>query len=82
MTRSGIPARGGRPQTADERGLEPTWGDFVEGQTVRLQGEVGPRYTVLGFRPGDLAELYPTGNNAHGGQRTVKAGRLRKVRGG
>lgn len=72
--------RGGRTFTAADRGLTPHWQDFVEGQVVRLAGEIGPRYTILGFRPGDLAELYPTGTNASGGQRTVKAELLRKVR--
>lgn len=79
-------SRGGRTFTAADRGLESHCtterGDFVEGQTVRIQGEIGPRYTVLGFRPGGLAELYPTGPSASGGQRTVRVDRLRKVRGG
>lgn len=79
-------ARGGRTFTAAERGLEAhrttDHGEFVEGQTVRLNGEIGPRYTLLGFRADGTADLYPATQSGSGGQRTVAADRLRKVRGG
>lgn len=52
---------GGRPQTAAERGLRPSHGQYTEGDSVKVTGLIGDRFTVLGFRDDevDLFEQRP-----------------------
>lgn len=64
--------------TAERRGFAPSNGKFTDGDLVRLAGEHGPRYRVLGFRSDGSAELFEQSPGT--GQRTVNADRVRKAK--
>lgn len=63
--------------TAADRGYEATCDSFAEGDTVRVDGIVGDRFTVLGFR-NRIAELFTQEPNT--GQRSIAVERLRKAK--
>lgn len=77
--------RGGRQQTAAERGLADRWHAgpgcryFVERDIVKVQGIRGARFRVLGFRPDDTVDVFGGRPGQAFAVRTVDAHRLERA---